>query len=319
MKIDKIYNLVGNTPVIKIIIKYNNEIKNIYAKLEYYNLTGSIKDRIAYAILKEAISSGKLSPHTPIIEATSGNTGISFSALGGLLGNPVHIFLNSWASEERIKLMQLYGAKIHLVSEEQGGFRGAIKMANELAEKINGFRPNQFTNHLNTLTHYNTTGNEIIQKTENLDAFVCGFGTGGTLMGVSKKLKERNPKIQIIALEPDNMTLLSENKVIGKHNIAGIGDDFLPDIIDTSIIDNHITITDIDAINMSRRLCRELGLGVGISSGANFLASAIQPYKNIVTIFADDNKKYLSTELTQEIKKPNLLSNKVEFISIESL
>ena len=319
MDIKNISNLIGNTPMIKITIKINNEIKNIYAKLEYYNYTGSIKDRIAYAILSNAYEQNLINSSTPIIEASSGNTGISFSALGALLGNPVHIFMPDWVSVERVKIMQMYGSNVHLVSESDGGFQGAIKLADQLANKLNGFRPNQFSNNLNTLTHYNTTGIEIIKKAPNIDAFVCGFGTGGTLIGVSKRLKEFNPEIKTIALEPSNMTLLSENKVTGKHKIEGIGDDFLPDIIDTKFIDNTIVINDYDAINMSRRLSSELGLGVGISSGANMLASALQPHTNIVTIFADDLKKYLSTDLSRNKEDKEYLSDKIEFVSIESL
>jgi cysteine synthase A len=319
MDIKSIASLIGNTPVVKISIKVNGKIKNIYAKLEYYNLTGSIKDRIAYSILKDAYDRNLINSTTPIIEATSGNTGISLSALGALLGNPVHIFMPDWASMERIKIIEMYGANIHLVSEYEGGFIGAINLADQLSNKLNGFRPKQFSNNLNTQTHYNTTGMEIVEKIPNIDAFVCGFGTGGTLMGVSKRLKEFNHKINTIALEPSNMTLLSENKVIGKHKIEGIGDDFLPDIIDKTLIDDTITIDDFDAINMSRRLSRELGLGVGISSGANMLASALQPYTNIVTIFSDDMKKYISTDLTKEKKDRTYLSDKIEFASIESL
>ena len=287
--------------------------------MEYYNLTGSIKDRIAYNILLDAYDKKIIDNNTPIIEATSGNTGISFSALGALLGNPVHIFIPDWASAERIKIMKMYGSDIHLVSKNEGGFQGAIKKANELAERINGFRPNQFSNNINTQTHYNTTGVEIIKKCPNIDAFVSGFGTGGTLIGVSKRLKEFNNNIKTIALEPSNMTLLGENKIIGQHKIEGIGDDFLPDIIDKSLIDNSITIDDYEAINMSRRLAKELGLGVGISSGANFLAAALMPYENIVTIFADDMKKYLSTDLFKEKKDKEYLSDKIKFLSIKNL
>ena len=319
MDIKNIANLIGNTPMIKIKIKIDDKIKNIFAKLEYYNYTGSIKDRIAYNILLDAYDKKLIDCNTPIIEATSGNTGISFSALGALLGNPVHIFMPDWVSVERIKIMQMYGANIHMVTKKDGGFRGAIKMADDLAIRINGFRPNQFSNNINTLTHYNTTALEILKKAPNIDAFVCGFGTGGTLIGISKRLKDYNPQIKTIALEPSNMTLLSKNKVIGKHKIEGIGDDFLPDIIDTNFIDNNVTINDFDAINMARRLSRELGLGVGISSGANMLASAISPYENIVTIFADDMKKYLSTELTKEKEDGIYLSDKIEFLSIENL
>ena len=313
-----INKLIGNTPIIKIKVKFNSEIKNIYAKLEYYNYTGSIKDRIADSIIKKSYLDGSLQKNMPIVEATSGNTGISFAALGALYNHPVHIFMPDWVSHERIEIMKLYGANIHLVSKEEGGFKECIRQADLLAKKLNGFRPNQFSNNLNTLTHYETTGKEIVNKLNKIDAFVNGIGTGGTLIGIGLRIKEKFKNCKIIAIEPENMTLLSKNIKIGNHKIEGIGDDFIPDLVDKSLIDEVITISDEEAINMTKRLSKELGLGVGISSGANFLASILSGYDNVVTIFADDNKKYLSTNLTKEDNK-NYLSNKIEFLSLEVL
>lgn len=314
-----IKGLIGNTPIVKIRIKFNKKIKNIYAKLEYYNYTGSIKDRIAFYIMEQSYKNGTLQKGMPIIEATSGNTGIAFASLGALHGHEVHIFMPNWVSLERIKIMELYGAKIHLVSKEEGGFGEAIRRADFLAKKINGFRPNQFSNNLNVLAHYYGTGSEIVEKVDNIDAFVSGFGTGGTLIGVGKKIKERFPNAKIIALEPENMTLLSKNKKIGSHKIEGIGDDFLPDIVDTSLIDSSITISDNDAIYMAQILAKDLGLGVGISSGANFLASVLVEGENVVTIFADDLKKYLSTDLIYDIKNINPILKQVEILGMEVL
>ena len=313
-------NLIGNTPLIKITYKYNDVIKTIYAKLEYYNYTGSIKDRIANYIINESYKDGTLKKGMPIIEATSGNTGISFSALGRYYNHEVHIFMPDWVSSERINIMKLYGAKVYLVSKEEGGFKECIKRADELAKKINGFRPNQFDNIKNIEAHYNTTGKEKLDKINNIDCFVSGIGTGGTLMGVSKRLKEYNKNIKVIAIEPDTLSILTKGQYNGSHKIEGIGDDFIPSLVIENEIDNVIDINDNDAINMSRKLARTFGLGVGISSGANFLGSVLSGYDNVVTIFTDDLKKYLSTDLSKEIiKDKNLISNNIELISMETL
>lgn len=316
MKIDK---LIGNTPMVKIKCKYKNEIKYIYAKLEYYNYTGSIKDRVINYIIKDGIKNNKLIKGMPIIEATSGNTGISLSALGRLYNHKVYIFMPDWVSHERYELMKLYGANIKLITKEEGGFKEAIKQAIKLKEQTNGFLTNQFSNDLNIKAHYETTGNEIIKQTPNIDAFVCGIGTGGTLMGVGKRLKEYNKNIKLIALEPDKMPLLSKNEIIDEHKIEGIGDDFIPELVDKKMIDDVILINDMDAINMSRKLALKFGLGVGISSGANFLASILSGYKNVVTIFADDSKKYLSTDLTKKNKNKKFISNEIKLISLECI
>lgn len=313
----KINSLIGNTPILKIKIEFNNQIKNIYAKLEYYNYTGSIKDRIANYIILKSYENGSLKKNMPIVEATSGNTGISFAALGALYNHPVHIFMPDWASIERKKIMELYGAKVYLVSKKEGGFKEAIKRADNLANEIEGFRPNQFSNQLNIQVHYESTGKEIIDKVPKISAFVSGIGTGGTLIGVAKKIKEKFEDVKIIAMEPENMTLLSKNKKIGSHKIEGIGDDFVPDLVDKTLIDKVITISDDEAINMTRRLANELGLGVGISSGANFLASVLTEADNVVTIFADDVKKYLTTDLFLESTEKNYISDEIKFIDIE--
>ena len=292
--------LIGNTPLVKIQVKYNGVIRDIYAKLEYYNLTGSIKDRMAEYVIRKSYESGLLISGMPIVEATSGNTGISFAALGALYGHTVHIFMPDWASEERVKIMQMYGANVYLVSKEEGGFREAIRRADEFAKEIGGFRPNQFSSELNMLAHYEGTGKEIVEKLDNISAFVSGFGTGGTLMGIAKRIKESNKDAKIIAIEPKTMTLLSKEPIIGSHRIEGIGDDFLPDIMKVENIDRSMVVDDNEAINMARRLARELGLGVGISAGANFFASVLSGETGVVTVFADDFKKYISTDLFKD-------------------
>ena len=315
MSIDK---LIGNTPMIKIRLEYDKKIINVYAKLEFYNYTGSIKDRLANYIIRNSYLNGTLKNKMPIVEATSGNTGIAFAALGAYYGHPVHIFMPDWVSEERINIMRLYGARVYLISREDGGFQEAIRQADLLAESINGFRPDQFSNELNVKTHYDTTGKEIVEKIPNIDAFISGIGTGGTLMGISTKIKEFHKDVEIIAMEPKQLPILSTGSVDGSHKIEGVGDDFLPPPVDKSIIDKMITIDDEDAINMSRILARKFGLGVGISSGANLIASALSKKENVVTIFADDLKKYLSTDLTNDINADNtLISNNINILSIE--
>lgn len=312
--------LIGNTPMIKITYKYKNKIKDMYAKLEYYNYTGSIKDRIADYIINKSYKDESLKKGMPIIEATSGNTGISFSALGRLYNHSVHIFMPDWVSSERINIMKMYGANVYLVSKEEGGFKECIKRADELSKKINGFRPNQFDNIKNIEAHYNTTGKEIIESLNNINGFVSGIGTGGTLMGVSKRLKEYDKNIKIIAIEPDKLPILSKGINEGSHKIEGIGDDFIPSLVDKDLIDKVIDICDDDAINMSKLLSRKFGLGVGISSGANFLGCVLSDLDNVVTVFTDDMKKYLSTDLSKDINKDkNLISNNIELISIKEV
>lgn len=314
--------LIGNTPMIKIKYKNGEKINYIYTKLESYNPTGSIKDRVAYYIINKAKERGILKENMPIIEATSGNTGISLAALGAYYKHPVFIFMPDWASAERVKLMKSYGATVTLISKEEGGFKKCLEEAKKLAEEKNGFLANQFANEDNILAHYETTGKEIIEKLpEKVSAFISGVGTGGTLIGVGKRLKKWDEEIEIVALEPDKMPLISQNKIIGNHKIEGIGDDFVPDLLDKNLINKIILVNDDDAVNMSRLLARKLGLGVGISSGSNFIAGIIYQEKinkPVMTVFADDNKKYLSTELSNPIdNNPKFISNKIELLDYE--
>ena len=313
---------IGNTPLIKIRYKYKGKEDYIYAKLEFYNITGSIKDRVAYYIIKEAYKSGKLTKGMTMVEATSGNTGIALAAMGAYFGNPVHIFMPDWVSEERTNLMKMYGAKVTLISKEDGGFKRAIREAEKYAKEKNGFLSNQFENQANVLAHYETTGKEIIEQLAGkVDAFVSGIGTGGTLMGIAKRFKEINENAKIYALEPDKMPLLSQGKIIENHKIEGIGDDFIPKIVEKELINNIILVNDEDAINMSKKIALDLGIGVGISSGANMIASIIAKEKtqgNVVTVFPDDNKKYLSTDLSKPIdKNKQFISNRIEMLEYE--
>lgn len=317
-------NSIGNTPMIKINYEYKGKEKYIYTKLEYYNLTGSIKDRVAYYIINNAMKSGKLKEGMPIIEATSGNTGIALAALGRFYKHPVYIFMPDWVSKERMDLIKNYGANIILFSKYEGGFIRCVTEAKKMAEEKNAFLANQFANENNFLAHYETTAEEIIkQAPEKIYGFVSGVGTGGTLMGSGKRLKEEFKDFQIVAIEPDKMPIISQGKIIGHHKIEGIGDDFVPDLVDREAIDDIILVNDDDAINMSRKLARELGLGVGISSGANLIGSILlneKIDKPIATVFADDNKKYLSTDLSKDIdKNESFVSNQIKLKSYEIL
>ena len=316
--------IIGNTPMIKINYEYKGTRGKVFAKLEYYNLTGSIKDRVAFYIIKNAKLRGQLKPGMPIIEATSGNTGIALAALGSFYKHPVHIFMPDWVSSERIHLMKGYGAKVYLILREQGGFLKCVNEAKKMAQETNGFLANQFANRDNFLAHYETTGEEIVkQLPEKVGGFVSGVGTGGTLMGIGEKLKEQFTNLKVTAIEPDKMPMISQGKMLGKHKIEGIGDDFVPDLVDKSKIDEIILINDDDAINMSRKISRELGIGVGISSGANFLGSVILGNKikeNVVTVFADDNKKYLSTDLAKNVdSNEDFVSNQINLLDYEEI
>ena len=313
---------IGNTPMIKIKYKYKGEENNIYTKLEFYNITGSIKDRVAYYIIKKAYENGDLQKGQIIVEATSGNTGISLSAMGAYFGNPVHIFMPDWVSKERVDLMKMYNADVTLISKEKGGFKKAVEKAKEYAEEKGGFLANQFANENNILAHYETTAEEITRKLGlKIGGFVSGIGTGGTLTGVGKRLKELDNNIKIYASEPDKMPMLSQNKAGGTHKIEGIGDDFIPELVDRNIIDEIILVNDDDSINMARKIALELGIGVGISSGANMIASVLAKAKNtkdIVTVFPDDNKKYLTTDLSNPVdNNSRFISNEIELLDYE--
>jgi cysteine synthase A len=293
-------------------------------------MTGSIKDRMAFHILQKAYKSGALKPGDTIVEATSGNTGISFAGMGRALGHRVVLFMPKWMSRERISLIPALGAEIRLVSYDEGGFTGAIKMAEEFAKQNGGtFYPSQFSNVDNVKAHYLTTGPEIwcqlSSQSLRPDAFVAGVGTGGTIMGVGNFLKEKNPDIKLHPLEPANSRTLSTGCKSGSHRIEGICDEFIPDILNLDGLDEVISVEDGDAIIMAQKLAKDLGIGVGISSGANFLGALIAQnrlsYKSIVvTVFPDDNKKYLSTDLLKkEPVKEGFLSPNIELISYRAI
>lgn len=319
-KIMNIEKLVGNTPMIKIDYEYEGKKGSIYSKIEYYNYSGSIKDRIALYIIQKERENGNLKEGQSIVEVTSGNTGIAFSAIGALFGHEVHIFMPDWVSLERRKLIEMYGAHVHLISKEEGGFKKALELSEEFAEKTGAYRPLQFDNKLNIEAQYKTTGQEIIDNIPDVNAFVSGIGTGGTLMGVGKRIKDNNPESKVFALEPSTLSILKMGMEEGSHMIEGIGDDFIPGIVDEELIDDIVLIHDIDAINMAKRIAKKFGLGIGISSGANFLASVLIDNEDlkIATVFPDDNKKYITTKLSEKIdENPELISNKIKLIDFE--
>ena len=322
--------MIGNTPLLAIRFRYRGEERVIYAKAEHMNLTGSIKDRMALHILKRAYQEERIHPGDTIAEATSGNTGISFAAIGRALGHQVVIFMPDWMSQERVALIKSLGAKIIPVRRDQGGFLGSIRMTEELAEdRPHVFLPAQFANEANVEAHEKTTGPEIWWQlyfhSTKPDAFVAGVGTGGTIMGVGRFLRERHPGIKLHPLQPAESPTLSVGHKVGFHRIQGISDEFIPSILQLEQLDPVVSVHDGDAILMAQKLAAGLGLGVGISSGANFIgALKVQDELGagavVTTVFPDDNKKYLTTDLLREERaQPDYLTPEVELLGYEAI
>lgn len=328
-KFDNFAALVGNTPLVEISLKYRGELRKVYAKVEYFNVSGSIKDRVALYIMRKAYESGAVKAGDTVVEATSGNTGIAFSAVSRYLGNKVVIYMPDWMSAERIKMMQSYGAEVVLVSKEQGGFLGSIAMADELGKKDGYFLPHQFSNEENCDAHFYSTGAEISSQLASIgltaDGFVAGVGTGGTVMGVGRRLRADNPSCGIFPLEPLNSPTLSTGYKVGKHRIQGISDEFIPDILKLSECSEVVSVDDVDSIIMAQMLSSQLGIGVGISSGANLLGclragDIIGGDKTIVTVFADDNKKYLSTDYCEKQKmRDEYMTKAIQLIGVKAI
>jgi cysteine synthase len=322
-------HMIGNTPLLAIRLNFRGKARVIYAKAEHLNMTGSIKDRMAFHILKRAYQDSHIQSGDMIVEATSGNTGISFAAIGRALGHPVTIFMPDWMSEERVALVKSLGANLMRVRRDQGGFLGSIRMTEEMAlNDLHVFLPAQFANEANVEAHEKTTGPEIWWQLQfhsiRPDAFVAGVGTGGTIMGVGKFLRQRNPAIKLYPLEPMESPTLSVGHKVGHHRIQGISDEFIPSILELDKLDPVVSVHDGDAIVMAKKLAAELGLGVGISSGANFLgALATQDAMGhdavVTTVFPDDNKKYLSTDLLREESvKADYLAPEVTLLGYEA-
>ena len=299
---------IGGTPLVELRnIKEQLGLKaNIYGKIEFFNPAGSVKDRIAKAMIDELEAQGKINKDTVLIEPTSGNTGIALSSIATARGYKIKIVMPETMSIERRKLIKAYGAEL-VLTEGAKGMKGAVAKAEELAKEIpNSVIPGQFVNPANPEIHFKTTGPEIYEDLNGkVDILVAGVGTGGTITGTGKYLKSKNPNVKIVAVEPKGSPLLSEGKT-GPHKIQGIGAGFIPDTLDTSIYDKVIAIEDNDAFINGRLIGRTEGILVGISAGAA-LAAAIQlakdpanEGKNIVAIFADTGERYLSTALFEE-------------------
>ena len=301
-------DLVGNTPLVRVnnLIKKDELKADVLAKLEYFNPAGSVKDRIAKEMILDALEKGLINENTTLIEPTSGNTGIGLSAVATALNLKIIITMPETMSVERRNLMKAYGAELVLTPGSEG-MKGAIAKAKELASQIeNSFIPGQFENPANPTAHYKTTGPEIYSQTEGkVDIFVAGVGTGGTISGIGKYLKEKNPEVKVVAVEPASSPVLSTGKG-GAHKIQGIGAGFVPDTLDTKIYDEIITVENEDAFATGKEMAKTEGILVGISSGAALYAAKElakkeeNAGKTIVVLLPDGGDRYLSTPLIQD-------------------
>jgi len=301
-------DLVGNTPLVRVnnLIKKDELKADVLAKLEYFNPAGSVKDRIAKEMILDALEKGLINENTTLIEPTSGNTGIGLSAVATALNLKIIITMPETMSVERRNLMKAYGAELVLTPGSEG-MKGAIAKAKELASQIeNSFIPGQFENPANPTAHYKTTGPEIYEQTEGkVDIFVAGVGTGGTISGIGKYLKEKNPEVKVVAVEPASSPVLSTGKG-GAHKIQGIGAGFVPETLDTNIYDEIITVENEDAFATGKEMAKTEGILVGISSGAALYAAKElakreeNAGKTIVVLLPDGGDRYLSTPLIQD-------------------
>ena len=301
-------DLVGNTPIVRVnnLIKKDELKADVLAKLEYFNPAGSVKDRIAKEMIQDALEKGLINENTTLIEPTSGNTGIGLSAVATALNLKIIITMPETMSVERRNLMKAYGAELVLTPGSEG-MKGAIAKAKELASQIeNSFIPGQFENPANPTAHYKTTGPEIYEQTEGkIDIFVAGVGTGGTISGIGKYLKEKNPEVKVVAVEPASSPVLSTGKG-GAHKIQGIGAGFVPETLDTKIYDEIITVENEDAFATGKEMAKTEGILVGISSGAALYAvkelakREENAGKTIVVLLPDGGDRYLSTPLIQD-------------------
>ncbi len=298
-----VMELIGNTPLLQL-NNFGREYQgNIIAKLELFNPAGSVKDRVGLSLIEDAESKGILKEGSVIVEPTSGNTGVGLASIASAKGYKIILTMPETMSVERRNLLKAFGAEI-VLTDGAKGMKGAIERANQIKEELkDAFIPGQFVNHANPKAHYETTGPEIWRDTDGkIDFFVAGIGTGGTITGVGKCLKEQNPDIQIVAIEPAGSPVLSQGKS-GPHKIQGIGAGFVPEVLDTSLLDQVITVEDADAFTAGKRFATEEGILVGISSGAALHGAEIlakrpeNKGKNIVALLPDTGERYLSTAL----------------------
>jgi len=298
---DSVLELIGETPMVRLSKIVEKDSAAVYAKLEMYNPGASVKDRIALNMIEQAEKKGLLKPGSTIIEPTSGNTGIGLAIVGAVKGYKVILVMPDGMSQERIQILESFGAEVVLTSAKEG-MAGAVERAREIVSSVkDAFMPQQFKNPDNPGMHKKTTAREILRDMDGqVDAFVAGVGTGGTITGVGKVLKEHNPKVKIVAVEPKTSNVLSGGKP-GPHMIQGIGAGFIPDVLDRSLLDEIITVTDQEAYRTAKRLSREEGIFAGISCGAACaaalkVAKALGPGKKVVVIFPDSWERYLSLE-----------------------
>ena len=317
-KVKNLDLLVGKTPTIKLYYDLEGKEGSLLAKYEAWNYSGSIKDRMALQIIKAAYKIGSLKAGDTIVEATSGNTGIAFAAMGAYLGHPVQIYMPSWLSKERKRLLRFYGAKLFEITAKQGGFIKCIELAAKKSQKKGYFGPKQFENTWNIMAHVSSTAPELENSLKNnnlgdLDVFIAGMGTGGTVMGFYHYFSQKKNDFKAFPILPDK----NED---GEHRIEGIGDSFIPNIVDLQALSPILRVNDADAINIAKQI-NKLGLSVGISSGANVFGAVLKHLdmpegSNVATILCDDNKKYLTTDLCSDtIEK---VSKGIKILDFES-
>jgi len=322
-RLKELRNFVGNTPTLRLECEIEGTKVYILAKYETGNFTGSIKDRMALQILETGYITQQLEPGNTIVEATSGNTGISLAAMGAYLGHPVQIYMPSWLSTERKRLLRFYGAKLFEITANQGGFTKCIELAAKKSKKNGYFGPKQFDNTWNIMSHIKTTAPELenvlkTSKLGSLDVFIAGMGTGGTIMGFYHYFSD------LLCKNHDNhdfkaYPILPDKNKDGEHRIEGIGDSFIPKIVDLQALSPTLRVKDSDAINIARQI-NKLGLSVGISSGANVFGAILKANdlgegSNVATVLPDGNKKYLTTDLCSESEEP--LSREVKVLGFE--
>lgn len=298
-----VLSFIGNTPLMKLQIELGGSTYETYAKLEFMNPSGSVKDRIAKYMIESAESRGILKSDSKIVEATSGNTGIALAMVAAAKGYKMVAFMPAHMSRERIRLMESFGASVCLTPKAEG-FAGAVKRTEEIAKQSPSvYLTKQFSNEENVTAHYQTTGQEILKQVpERIDILVAGVGTGGTLFGIGKALREKNPDLKLVAVEPTESAVLSGETKLGDHKITGIGDGFVPQIVHLNELNYIAKVKSDEAVEMAQRLCRQYGLMVGVSSGANMLGvvQGLEKFgrdKVAVTVLPDRAERYFSTDL----------------------